>query len=89
MNTLTELKKIIFSSTLKKEEQNEFYNTLGFAPEDSLLSVIELFKEDQKWIQRIYDNYKKKENAFTIDNPYEFNDILDNEQKLLNKIIPN
>jgi hypothetical protein len=89
MNTLTELKKIIFSSTLKEEEKNEFYNILGFLPENDLLLMIKLFKENQKWIHLIYDNYKKKGNAFAINNPYEFKDMLKNEQKLLDEIDSN
>lgn len=89
MNIFTELEKIIFSSTLKKEEKNEFYNAFGFAPEDDLLLIIKLFKEDKKWIYLIYDNYKKKKNAFAIDNPYELQDILKNEQKLLTEIVSN
>lgn len=87
MRILTELKKLISSSTLiKQEEQNQLYNVLGFAPEEELLLVVELFREDKKWISWIYDNYKKKNQAIITNDQKELKNIEVEERKLLDTI---
>ena len=86
MNIFTELKELLSSSSLDEKNSDEFYNILSLAPEEEIISLIKLFEEDSKWILWMYDNYKKKESAFTTNDSDSFGSILNDEKELLNKI---
>ncbi len=86
METLLQIRKLILSSNLKEQEQDELYNIIGYSPDNILSAILELFKEDKKWVIWVYNNYKKKQNIFMNNKQADFNEILKEEKEFLDKI---
>lgn len=86
METLLQIRKLISSSNLKEQEKDELYNIIGYFPDNSLSAILELFKEDKKWVTWIYNNYKKKQNIFVKGKQADFNEVLKEEREFLDEI---
>ncbi|MAF20659.1 MAG: hypothetical protein CMI55_03180 [Parcubacteria group bacterium] len=86
METLLQIRKLISSSNLKQQEQDELYNIIGYSPMNNLSIILELFKEDKKWVTWVYNNYKKKQNIFMGNKQADFSEILKEEKEFLDEI---
>lgn len=83
MDKLTELKKYIFSSSLSSEKQFAFILLVSSISEEKMDALLELFREDVEWVEKMYDNYTKKEEAFSDKNIGAMETILTEEKKTI------
>lgn len=60
----SQLEKFIFSSNIPKQEKKKFLELFVNCNEEELDPMIKLFQDDFGWIEKIYQNYKAKKQAF-------------------------
>lgn len=85
MTISEELKKIISSSDLPKEDQEDLKNTLLLLEEKELKLFLNLFKKDIGWVKKISENLKMKRKAFKNQDKELWEKILKQEEEELKK----
>lgn len=85
-SNLSQLQKLIFSSDLSNEQKEEFLGLFSKAKDEDLKYVVDLFKDDPSYIEKIYGVYRVKSAAFKNKNLKAWREILQKEHQDLEKI---
>lgn len=76
---LIQLREIIFSSGLSQEQKEEFYEKLSELPEVGLEPIVGLLIEEPDWVEKLYQNYTAKKEAFENGDREKLDQIIENE----------
>ena len=74
------IKQIIEASTLSFADQDRFLIALLRVSDEELAPALSLLQEDVIWVDKLFDNFKKKETATTNDNTYMWEDVMKEEE---------
>lgn len=85
-SNLNKLQKLISSSSLFDEQKKEFLSLFSKAKDKDLKYVVNLFKNDPSYIEKIYGAYRIKSVAFKNKDLKAWRRILQKEYQDLEKI---
>ena len=85
-SNLSQLQKLIFSSDLSDEQKEEFLGLFSKAKDKDLKYVVDLFKDDPSYMEKIYGVYKVKSVAFKNKDKKAWEKILQKEHQDLEEI---
>lgn len=85
-SNLSQLQKLISSSGLSGEQKEEFLSLFSKAKDEDLKYIVELFKDDPSYIEKIYEAYRVKSAAFKNKDLKSWKKILQKEYQDLEKI---
>ncbi len=87
MKNYERIKAAINNSTLDSEDQLALTDTFAVISDEHLSEIAELFEAKPEWISFYNENRKKKMNAFHSGDEGQWNEILEEEKKMLNKLV--
>jgi len=85
-NTFQKIHEIIEKSGLSNEEKRDFTELFAQTKEDALRPVFKLLESDISWVEKLYANYKMKEEAVVTGNMEAWHDAVQKEKEELEKI---
>lgn len=85
-SNLNKLQKLISSSDLFDEQKEEFLSLFSKAKDKDLKCIVDLFKDDPSYIEKIYGVYRVKSVAFKNKNLKAWREILQKEHQDLEEI---
>lgn len=80
------INEIVRSSKLSPAEQEEFLSLLSQSTDEELVAVVNVCKDDQRWIGKLYENYKEKKQAIEKKDTNAWREIVQNEHDALREI---
>jgi hypothetical protein len=86
MTTLDSIKKIVSQSSLSLVDQLELITLFAKADNSNQSEILQLITSDNSWVERLYENYKAKESAFSVRDKKAWQSILKVEEQQLNLI---
>ncbi len=84
-NTFQKIHEIIEESDLSLEEKMDFTELFAQTKEGALRPVLNLLEKDPSWVERLYANYKIKEEALVTGNMEAWHDAIQKEKEELEK----
>ena len=85
-NILNELREIITQSDVSPEDQNDLLVFLPILPEETIVNLIKVFKEEPEKIREFNGNFKSKVQSITGGNDEEWNRIIEEEERIEGEI---
>jgi len=85
-NTFQKIHEIIEKSDLSLEEKMDFTELFAQTKESALRPVLNLLEKDPSWVERLYTNYKIKEEALVTGNMEAWHDAIQKEKEELEKV---
>ena len=85
-SNLSQLQKLISSSGFSNEQKEEFLGLFSKAKDKDLKYVVDLFKNDPSYIEKMYGVYRTKSVAFKNKDKKAWEKILQKEHQDLEKI---
>lgn len=86
-DNLQRIRQLLPLSGLSIQERNNLLILLSKATDEELKPLAALFAEDSKWMRKIYDNYKSKQDALAQKGRSAWTAILKAEEALLQDMI--
>jgi len=84
-NIFQRIEDIIENSKLTKEEMRDFVDLFAQTKEDALKPVLRLLEKDPQWVERLYTNYKMKEEAVVTGSMEAWYDAIQKEKEELER----
>jgi hypothetical protein len=85
-SNLSQLQKLISSSDLFDEQKEEFLDLFSEAKDEDLKYIVDLFKNDPSYIEKMYGVYRVKSVVFKNKDKKAWEKILQQEYRDLEKI---
>ncbi len=85
-NTFQKIHEILEKSSLDHEEIRDFTELFANTKEGALKPVLRLLEKDASWVERLYKNYKMKEDALVTGSMEAWHDAIQKEKEELEKI---
>ncbi len=86
MSNFERIKSALEKSDIPGEDKKVINDQFAVISDEHLGEIASLFEEKPEWIQTFNDNRKKKMAAMASGNQSDWEDILDQEKKLLQKL---
>ncbi|MDQ3077156.1 MAG: hypothetical protein M3Q63_03855 [bacterium] len=87
MKNYDRIRDAINNSPLESEDQLALTETFAVISDDHLEEIAELFETKPEWIETYNENRKRKLTAYHTGEEGEWNQILDEEKRMLNKLV--
>ena len=80
------VKKEIAGTTLSLDEQGKFIWFLERMPERYLIDILDMSREDENFLEFLWSNYSKKDQAFKTGDQTLIDDVLKEEKNMLDQM---
>ncbi|MBA3551022.1 hypothetical protein H0W32_02340, partial [Patescibacteria group bacterium] len=87
MKNYDRIKVAIDNSSFDSEDQLALIETFAVISDEHLIEIADLFEAKPEWIGFYNENRKKKMNAYQSGDEGEWNQILGEEKRMLNKLV--
>ena len=87
MSNYERIKNAIQASSLSVEDKLAITETFAVISDDYLAEIADLFEQKPEWVEIYNDNRKKKLVAAQSESEEEWMKILEEEKKMLNKLV--
>ncbi len=84
-NTFQKVHEIIEQSSLSLDAKREFSELFARTKESALMPVLSLFERDAEWVEKLYENYRKKKDAFVTGSIDTWKETIETQREALEK----
>ena len=86
MHPLEMVKKEIAGTTISDTDQQKFVWFLERMPERYLIDILDMSREDENFLEFLWSNYSKKDQAFKTGDQTLIDDVLREEKNMLDQM---